>query len=88
MARKTIFDADFRYRNADTTDVRLTYARIRREQRKVERRKEHDAVAVLPISSPDSTGGEFGLDGRPLGSYFVPSCELRDAGVGEKKIDA
>jgi hypothetical protein len=38
MAFKTVFDRRFKYRRADATDVRLTFARIRREQRNAQRR--------------------------------------------------
>ena len=37
MAFKSVFDPDFKYRSADLTDVRLTFARIRREQRRAQR---------------------------------------------------
>jgi hypothetical protein len=37
MAFKHVFDPQFKYRSADMTDVRLTFQRIRREQRKAER---------------------------------------------------
>ena len=37
MTFKSVFDPDFKYRGADTTDVRLTFERIRREQRKAQR---------------------------------------------------
>jgi hypothetical protein len=37
MAFKSVFDPDFKYRTADLTDVRLTFERIRREQRKAQR---------------------------------------------------
>jgi hypothetical protein len=59
---KSIFDPDFKYRSADDTDVRLTFARIRREQRSVQRCSEREppGTNVVPIvSSPDS-----GQDGR------------------------
>jgi hypothetical protein len=57
MAFKTVFDADFKYRNADTTDVRLTFARIRREQRKAQERTERERVAskIVPIGSSPNT---------------------------------
>jgi hypothetical protein len=37
MRFKSVFDPRFRYRNADSTDVRLTFERIRREYRKTQR---------------------------------------------------
>ena len=33
MAFRSIFDKSFEYRNAHSTDIRLTFERIRREQR-------------------------------------------------------
>lgn len=55
MAFKTVFDADFKYRTADTTDVRRTFARIRREQRKARARSEREGLLtakVVPIAAP------------------------------------
>lgn len=37
MRFKSVFDPDFKYRGADTTNVRLTFERIRREQRRAQR---------------------------------------------------
>ena len=34
MAMKSIFDATFRYANSANTDIRKTFARVRRKQRK------------------------------------------------------
>jgi hypothetical protein len=42
MTFKSVLDPEFVYRSADCTDVRLTFERIRREQRKAQR----TAVAV------------------------------------------
>jgi hypothetical protein len=57
MAFKSVFDPDFKYRNADTTDVRLTFERIKREQRKAQRRSEDEAnvsmVVRLVPAAPD-----------------------------------
>jgi hypothetical protein len=39
MSFKSILDADFKYRNAASTDVRKTFERIRREQRLEEERR-------------------------------------------------
>ena len=83
MTLKTLFDADFRYRNADTTDVRLTFARIRREQRKAQKRNEHDVAEVLPIDAQAITA--VPLDSRSLGSHPVPPCQMRDAREGKTK---
>ena len=38
-----ILNRNFRYRNADTTDVRLTFARIRRQWRKAQSRADVEA---------------------------------------------
>lgn len=35
-----IVKREFKYRNAESTDVRLTFARIRREQRRAQRRRD------------------------------------------------
>jgi hypothetical protein len=37
MTFKSVLDPEFQYRSADCTDVRLTFERIRREQRKAQR---------------------------------------------------
>jgi hypothetical protein len=83
MALKTVFDADFRYRNADTTDVRLTFARIRREQQKARRRNEHDVAKALPIDAPASTA--VLSDSRSIGTHPLLSCQVRDAAEGQTK---
>jgi hypothetical protein len=60
---KSVLDPDFKYRSADDTDVRLTFARIRRQQQSAQQRRserEPPGAKVAPIvSSPDS-----GQDGR------------------------
>jgi len=38
MAFRSVFDKGFKYRNAHSTDIRLTFERIRREQRLQEQR--------------------------------------------------
>lgn len=57
---KSIYDPDFKYRSADRTDLRRTFARIRRTQQSVLRPKEDDPLGsnVVPIGS--STAGEAG----------------------------
>ena len=40
MAFKSLLDPSFTYRNAASTDVRLTFDRIRREQREREKRRQ------------------------------------------------
>ena len=37
MAFKSVYDPDFKYRSAVSTDVRLTFERIRHEQRETQR---------------------------------------------------
>ena len=37
-----IVNREFKYRNADSTDVRRTFARIRREQRRAQRRRDRE----------------------------------------------
>jgi len=53
---KSILDPSFRYTNSVETDVRKTFARIRREQRKREEGRtavETEAAnKVLPINNP------------------------------------
>jgi hypothetical protein len=44
MAFKSIFHREFKYRNADCTDVRLTFERIRREQRRAQRAAQAEAA--------------------------------------------
>jgi hypothetical protein len=46
MALKSIFDSDFKYRNADSTDVRLTFERIRREQRRAQRQVHQEEASA------------------------------------------
>lgn len=41
MSFRSVFDPRFRYRNADSTDVRLTFERIKREYRQAQRRAQH-----------------------------------------------
>lgn len=57
---KSIFDPDFKYRSADLTDLRRTFARIRRNQRSVPRRTADEPLGrnVVPIGS--SGAGEPG----------------------------
>jgi hypothetical protein len=57
---KSIFNPDFKYRSADHTDVRLTFARVKRRQRSVQRQGEPDRTGsnVVPIgASPGSVQG-------------------------------
>ena len=70
MAFKTIFDPGFKYRRADETDVRLTFARVRREQRKAQPTGGGAALdaKVVPIGTV------------PLGSW--PFAEARERAAG------
>jgi hypothetical protein len=54
MAFKSVFDRDFKYRSADLTDVRLTFERIRREQRKARRRAN---AKLATMTAPTSASG-------------------------------
>jgi hypothetical protein len=47
MSFKTVFDPSFKYRRADMTDLRLTFARIRREQKSAQRRVQVQASAKV-----------------------------------------
>lgn len=51
---KTVFDRDFKYRSADETDLRRTFARIRREQRSIQQGggPERATARVVRIPSP------------------------------------
>jgi hypothetical protein len=53
MAFKSVFDRDFKYRSADLTDVRLTFERIRREQRRAQRAElEAQSKVIARIGPP------------------------------------
>lgn len=51
MGFKRIYDPDFKYRSADSTDVRLTFERIRREQRKAQRALEESDGKLVRVGS-------------------------------------
>ena len=63
MTFKTVFDPHFKYRRADSTDVRLTFARIRRAQRNAQRRAQAEASSkvvgrIAPAATaPAAQGG-------------------------------
>jgi hypothetical protein len=54
MGFKSVFDPDFKYRGADTTNVRLTFERIRREQRRVQRAALEAQNKVVATIGPSS----------------------------------
>lgn len=45
MVFKSVFDKSFKYRNACSTDIRLTFERVRREQRQEKPRAESAETA-------------------------------------------
>jgi len=47
MPGKSLLDPTFKYRNAASTDVRLTFERVRREQ---EALRKHDSAKVVRIT--------------------------------------
>jgi hypothetical protein len=49
MAFKSLLDPSFTYRNAASTDVRLTFERIRREQREKRRRNEQEEAERMGV---------------------------------------
>jgi hypothetical protein len=51
MAFKSVFDPDFKYRSADTTDVRLTFERIRRDFERIRREQRKAQRAALEAES-------------------------------------
>ena len=53
---KTVFDRDFKYRSAEETDLRRTFARIRREQRTAQR-SEQERVNVVVIGPAANSAG-------------------------------
>lgn len=58
MAFKTILDPDFKYRKAEATDLRMTFARIRREQqrRRAQEKSEEAPLAAGGWPFPAATG--------------------------------
>jgi hypothetical protein len=54
MGFKSVFDPDFKYRGADTTNVRLTFERIRREQRRVQHAALEAQNKVVATIGPSS----------------------------------
>lgn len=55
MAFKTILDPDFKYRRAEATDLRVTFARIRREQQ----RRQAQAKAKAEATPVKASGWPF-----------------------------
>lgn len=65
MTWKSVFDPEFKYRRAEATDIRLTFARIRREQRRDQPRQgaAPPSVKVVPIGGAPHRAWPF-ADGR------------------------
>ena len=57
MAFKTILDPDFKYRRAEATDLRVTFARIRREQQR--RQAQAKAKAEAEATPVTASGWPF-----------------------------
>ena len=51
---RSILDRSFKYTKSVDTDIRKTFARIRREQRQAQRQDEDAARKVLSIRRPQS----------------------------------
>ena len=58
MAFKSLLDPSFTYRNAASTDVRLTFDRIRREQREKRRQAEQQEAKKLGVLASASRADE------------------------------
>jgi hypothetical protein len=58
MAFKSLLDPSFTYRNAASTDVRLTFDRIRREQRQHLRQRASEATIAVLADAARTTEGE------------------------------
>jgi hypothetical protein len=58
MAFKSLLDPSFTYRNAASTDVRLTFDRIRREQRERRRQAEQQEAEPMGVLASASRGDE------------------------------
>ena len=65
MTWKSVFDPEFKYRRAEATDVRLTFARIRRERRQAQSSQGGASVSVkvVPIGGAPERAWPF-TDGR------------------------
>jgi len=65
---KSLLDPEFEYRNAANTDVRLTFERVRREQRALREGERRPAkVAAISGESPPTGGAVDACAGRGLG---------------------
>jgi hypothetical protein len=58
MAFKSLLDPSFTYRNAASTDVRLTFERIRREQRDRRRQAAQQEAEGMGVLANASRGDE------------------------------
>ena len=61
MAFKSLLDPSFTYRNAVSTDVRLTFDRIRRELRERRRQAEHQEPERMGVRANALRAGEARL---------------------------
>lgn len=61
MVFKSVLDPDFNYRNAASTDIRLTFERIRREQEGRSRNSKVEAVGICPDRRDKKKGSGLSL---------------------------
>lgn len=55
MAFKSVFDRNFKYRNASSTDVRKTFKRVKQEQKRKQSQVTDDTAPADILSGRDST---------------------------------
>jgi hypothetical protein len=60
MAFKSLLDPSFTYRNAASTDVRLTFDRIRRELREKRRQAEQQEAERVGVLASANRGDQAG----------------------------
>lgn len=58
MSKKSILDPSFKYVPANKTDLKKTFARIRREQAEASARKPKSRAPVFHIQSSRKQGGQ------------------------------